>query len=443
MDNYNYDIYFNKNYHDDVYNNGNYFDAIYLGNKLWWKKQSKIILGEISSIIEYNSTIYCLASFKSDDWADENSSHQRYYISEIKGYTITPLFNVTPENIYAQRVVLREIGETGFLLVYIKTGKGTLQEDSLFSTVVPMEKNDRLFYPFNKTSEKMPDFTCSYLVKIDESHVEKRVSDGSNYYRQTYISQTGNESGYHVISKWNPENNEMIDSYTLHNSYSISNLIQSAQVGTNIADYPLLVRESNIYFKGIYGSPHIDCFYLYGDLSPTAGLEKSANSIKNDLYNSVNLNKPYICINDIIYMYGTYYNEENKYIDCIYSFDGTSISIEKTMRERISESSISLNKFEDIYLIGNNITNQTSFSSEKYSIKIIKGDTQKNIEIAPKKYFSNFCGFIDNEECISFFIRMIVNYGEFKIGMNLVNINKDTLEIESVENISIDTQYIE
>ena len=113
------------------------------------------------------------------------------------------------------------------------------------------------------------------------------------------------------------------------------------------------------------------------------------------------------------------------------------------MRERISESSISLNKFEDIYLIGNNVTNQTSFSSEKYSIKIIKGDTQKNIEIAPKKYFSNFCGFIDNEECISFFIRMIVNYGEFKIGMNLVNINKDTLEIESVENISIDTQYIE
>ena len=44
---------------------------------------------------------------------------------------------------------------------------------------------------------------------------------------------------------------------------------------------------------------------------------------------------------------------------------------------------------------------------------------------------------------IAFFIRMIVNYGEFKIGMNLVNINKDTLEIESVENISIETQYIE
>lgn len=436
MDNYKYDIYTNKNYHSDVYNNGYYFDAIYLSDKLWWKKQGRIILDEISSIIEYNSNIYCLASFQSSEW-----EHKRFYITEIQGSTLVPKIDVTPENIYAQKVVIREVGETGFLLVYIKTGKGTLQEDSLFSTVVPKEKNNDLFYPFNKTSEKMPDFPCSYLVKIDESHVEKRVSDGSNYYRQTYVPQTGNESGYHVISKWDPENNEMIDSYTLRDSYSISNLIQSTQVGVNIADYPLLIKENNIYFKGIYGYPSIDCFYLYGNKSPIAGLEKSANSIKNDLYNSANLNKPYICFNDIIYMYGTYY-DENKYSDCIYSFDGASIRIEKTMNERISGSSTSLNKFEDIYLICSNITNQTLSSNEKYFIKIIKGDTQKNIEIAPKKYFSNFCGFIDNEEFISFFIRMIVNYEEFKIGMNFVNINKDTLEIESVENISVDTQYI-
>ena len=121
MDNYNYDIYFNKNYHDDVYNNGNYFDAIYLGNKLWWKKQSKIILTGILSIIEYNSVNYCLASFQSDDWTNENSLHQRYYISEIQGSTITPLLNVTPENIYSQKVKLLEVGKTGFLLAYINS----------------------------------------------------------------------------------------------------------------------------------------------------------------------------------------------------------------------------------------------------------------------------------------------------------------------------------
>ena len=59
MDNYKYDIYFNKNYHDDVYNNGNYFDAIYLGNKLWWKKSSKeISLSYIESIIIHDGMIY-------------------------------------------------------------------------------------------------------------------------------------------------------------------------------------------------------------------------------------------------------------------------------------------------------------------------------------------------------------------------------------------------
>ena len=38
---------------------------------------------------------------------------------------------------------------------------------------------------------------------------------------------------------------------------------------------------------------------------------------------------------------------------------------------------------------------------------------------------------------------MLVKYDKFKIGMNLANINKETLEIEIAEDISIDTQYIE
>ena len=58
MDNYKYDIYFNKNYHDDVYNNGNYFDAIYLGDKLWWKKSNKeVYLQYIESIFMHIHTL--------------------------------------------------------------------------------------------------------------------------------------------------------------------------------------------------------------------------------------------------------------------------------------------------------------------------------------------------------------------------------------------------
>ena len=440
MDNYNYDIYFNKNYHDDVYNNGNYFDAIYLGNKLWWKKQSKIILTGILSIIEYNSVNYCLASFQSDDWVNENAMHQRYYISEIQGSTITPLFNVTPENIYSQKVKLIEVGKTGFLLAYINS-----KEKDLFTTIVPNESEKYLKYPFIKTDEKTPDFPCSYLVKIDKSHVEKRVSDGSNYYRQTYSIKPGEAYGNYIVSKWSAENNEMLSSYTFHKFYSVSNLIQSSEMGANISDFPFMCKENNIYFTGSYGSSSEikRCFYLYGDINPISSFDDKLSSIKQFLYNDVSFNKPYTEVDGILYMYGSYYDYENKkYIDCIYSFDGTSLSVIDTMQDRFTQST-NFNKFNNISAICHNVASQSSNSTEKSFIKIIKGDIQKKIEIAPNKFIKNLCGFAENGEYISFFVGMLVKYDKFKIGMNLVNINKETLEIEIAEDISIDTQYIE
>ena len=449
MDNYNYDIYFNKNYHDDVYNNGNYFDAIYLGNKLWWKKQSKIILTGILSIIEYNSVNYCLASFQSDDWTNENSLHQRYYISEIQGSTITPLFNVTPENIYWQKVKLLEVGKTGFLLAYINS-----REKDLFTTIVPNESEKYLKYPFIKTDEKTPDFPCSYLVRIDKSHVEKRVSDGSNYYRQTYSIKPGEAYGNYIISKWSAENNEMLSSYTFPKFYSVSNLVQSFEIGLNMSDSPFLLKEKNIYFAGGYGSSSESkrCFFLYGDTNPVSDF----GDIKSDmeytlyLYTDISFNVPYTEIDNVLYMYGSYYDyDDKKYIDCIYSFDGTSLSIIDTMQDRFFTEKeyrikcVNFNKFDDIYAVCHNVVSQSSNSAEKSFVKIIKGDIQKKIEIAPNKYIKNFCGFAENGEYISFFVEMLVKYDKFKVGMNLVNINKETLEIEIAEDISIDTQYIE
>ena len=447
MDNYNYDIYFNKNYHDDVYNNGNYFDAIYLGDKLWWKKQSKIILTGILSIIEYNSVNYCLASFQSDDW--KMSDKIRYYISEIQGYTITPKINVTPERIVFQQVKLLSVGETGFLLAYINS-----REKDLFTTIVPRESEKDLKYPFIKTDEKTPDFPCSYLVRIDKSHVEKRVSDGSNYYRQTYSIKPGEAYGNYIISKWSAENNEMLSSYTFPKFYSVSNLVQSFEIGLNMSDSPFLLKEKNIYFAGGYGSSSESkrCFFLYGDTNPVSDF----GDIKSDmeytlyLYTDISFNVPYTEIDNVLYMYGSYYDyDDKKYIDCIYSFDGTSLSIIDTMQDRFFTEKeyrikcVNFNKFDDIYAVCHNVVSQSSNSAEKSFVKIIKGDIQKKIEIAPNKFIKNLCGFAENGEYISFFVEMLVKYDKFKVGMNLVNINKETLEIEIAEDISIDTQYIE
>ena len=92
MDNYNYDIYFNKNYHDDVYNNGNYFDAIYLGNKLWWKKSNKeVYLHYIESIFMHDGMIYAGAVC---GVREDSVSQFSMFICTIEGNTIYPIIDI-------------------------------------------------------------------------------------------------------------------------------------------------------------------------------------------------------------------------------------------------------------------------------------------------------------------------------------------------------------
>ena len=107
MDNYNYDIYFNKNYHDDVYNNGNYFDAIYLGDKLWWKKSKKeISLSYIESIFIHDGMIYAGAVC---NIYEDNKGISSMFICTIEGNTIYPIIDIKEK-------YLRGAGSNGFLL---------------------------------------------------------------------------------------------------------------------------------------------------------------------------------------------------------------------------------------------------------------------------------------------------------------------------------------
>ena len=79
------------------------------------------------------------------------------------------------------------------------------------------------------------------------------------------------------------------------------------------------------------------CFFLYGDTNPVSDFGDIKSNMESALYlyTDVSFNVPYTKIENVLYMYGSYYDyDDKKYIDCIYSFDGTSLSIIDTMQDR-------------------------------------------------------------------------------------------------------------
>ena len=456
MDNYKYDIYFNKNYHDDVYNNGNYFDAIYLGNKLWWKKEIfSTSLIEMESIIQNGTNFYCLATLQNKEWTDDY--YNRYYICKIESGVIIPFVDVTPRNmkivdeygyslIYTGEVTLRYATNDKFLIFYYYHEVASYKGSFSFSCIVEKDKNEK--YQIVKTDEKIPDFPCTFFLTSEDGKSKSFFADGDYYYDQISQKTTIPPVQYYsVVRKYDRETKEIIQTVNLPVG---DNYIRNTNYFA-----PMLINDTNKYCSGysinagalynmnnfneIFSLTQYSNFY-YQSITPTSFYPNNNWTRRIDC-----LNKTFLENNKSLYAYGPYKDlEANTQKYAIYHFDGTELKIKKIIEpEKITGYLENLNMIDNFLLLGKNVRGQTSNDTKTmHKITIINDSGVQNINIAPEFYIGDFCGFIKNDEYISIYVYFRNVYNDFS-GRGWLNINKNTLKIESFTNIEIDMTEVD
>ena len=414
MDNYNYDIYFNKNYHDDVYNNGNYFDAIYLGNKLWWKKSKKeISLNYIESIFMHDGMIYAgaMCSVKEDS-IGQNSM----FICTIEGNTIYPIIDIKEK-------YLRGFGSNGFLLYSRGQHYYVNKNSDVNAEPIPVE-------------EFVPDFPCSYMY----DKKAERFTDGTYYYTQKSVTE--NSVTIHVFSKYNNVTNELVDSVALRNEYYLLNLTEIWS-GGNLNENIFYLNNGNVFLAG--RSTMSDAFFKFGELSSTVVLESpssigSGTPIGTDIDKSYNAR--YFVTPEKTYTLGRLYDaDKKKYERCIYSFDGSNIELVSTYSVNSVSYCTNISVIGNIIALSKNYYQESKTDTEIFQIYLVKNNGSKIINIAPIRNIGSFYGFWDNGDYISCFIYYRIIYNDI-FGLKVMNINKNTLEIEGYDDMTLDSQYI-
>ena len=96
----------------------------------------------------------------------------------------------------------------------------------------------------------------------------------------------------------------------------------------------------------------------------------------------------------------------------------------------------------DIIALSKNYIREAKTENDFLQICLIKNGIAKVINIAPIKNIFSFCGFWDNGDYISCFIHFRFMYNDI-FGLKVMNINKNTLEIEGYDDMTLDSQYIE
>ena len=415
MDNYNYDIYFNKNYHDDVYNNGNYFDAIYLGDKLWWKKSKKEVrLQYIESIFIHDGMIYAGAVC---NVYEDNKGTSSMFICTIEGNTIYPIIDIKEK-------YLRGFGSNGFLLYSNGQHYYVNKNSDVNAEPIPVE-------------EFVPDFPCSYIY----DKKAERFTDGTYYYTRRIFTE--NSVNIHVVSKYDNKTNELVDSVTLRNEYFLLNLIEEWS-GGNLVENTFYLNNGNVFLAG--RSESSDAFFKFGELSPTVVLESPSSigggtPIGTDIDKSYNAR--YFVTSEKTYTLGTLYDKnEKKYKRCVYSFDGSNIELVSTYSVNDVSYILNISVIGDIIALSKNYVREAKKENDFLQICLIKNGVAKVINIAPIKNIFSFCGFWDNGDYISCFIHLRFIYNDI-FGLKVMNINKNTLEIEGYDDMTLDSQYIE
>ena len=414
MDNYNYDIYFNKNYHDDVYNNGNYFDAIYLGDKLWWKKSNKeVYLQYIESIFMHDGMIYAGAVCSV---IEDSKGQNSMFICTIEGNTIYPIIDIKEK-------YLRGFGSNGFLLYSNGQHYYVNKNSDVNAEPIPVE-------------EFVPDFPCSYIY----DNKAERFTDGTYYYTRKTVTE--NSVNIHVVSKYDNKTNELVDSVALKNEYFLLNLTEIWS-GGNLNENIFYLNNGNVFLAGRSASS--DAFFKFGELSPTVVLE-SPSSIGGGTPISTVIDKSYnaryFVTPEKTYTLGTLYDKnEKKYKRCVYSFDGSIIELVSTYSVNDVSYILNISVIGDIIALSKNYIEEAKTENDFLQICLIKNGVAKVINIAPIKNIFSFCGFWDNGDYISCFIHFRVIYNDI-FGLKVMNINKNTLEIEGYDDMTLDSQYI-
>ena len=414
MDNYNYDIYFNKNYHDDVYNNGNYFDAIYLGDKLWWKKSKKeISLSYIESIFIHDGMIYAGAVC---NVYEDNKGISSMFICTIEGNTIYPIIDIKEK-------YLRGAGSNGFLLYSFGQHYYVNKNSAVNAEPIPVE-------------EFVPDFPCSYIY----DNKAERFTDGTYYYTRKTVTE--NSVNIHVISKYDNKTGELIDSVSLRNEYFLLNLTEIWS-GGNLNENIFYLNNGNVFLAGRSASS--DAFFKFGELSPTVVLESPSSIGSGTPISTVidkSYNARYFVTTEKTYTLGTLYdNNEKKYKRCVYSFDGSIIELVSTYSVNDVSYILNISVIGDIIALSKNYIREEKKENDFLQICLIKNGVAKVINIAPIKNIFSFCGFWDNGNYISCFIHFRFIYNSI-FGLKVMNINKNTLEIEGYDDMTLDSQYI-
>ena len=416
MDNYNYDIYFNKNYHDDVYNNGNYFDAIYLGDKLWWKKSKKEVrLQYIESIFIHDGMIYAGAVC---GVYEDNKGISSMFICTIEGNTIYPIIDIKEK-------YLRGAGSNGFLLYSFGQHYYVNKNSDINAEPIPVE-------------EFVPDFPCSYIY----DNKAERFTDGTYYYTRKAVTE--NSVTIHVVSKYDNKTGELIDSVSLRNEYFLFNLTETWS-GGNLNENTFYLNNGNVFLAGRSGE-FDSAFFKFGELFPTVVLE-SPSSIGGGTPIDINIDKSYnaryFVTQEKTYTLGTLYdNNEKKYKRCVYSFDGSNIELVSTYSVNDVSYILNISVIGDIIALSKNYIREAKKENDFLQICLIKNGVAKVINIAPIKNIFSFCGFWDNGDYISCFINFRFIYNDI-FGLKVMNINKNTLEIEGYDDMTLDSQYIE
>ena len=415
MDNYNYDIYFNKNYHDDVYNNGNYFDAIYLGNKLWWKKSKKEIrLQYIESIFIHDGMIYAGAVC---NVYEDNKGISSMFICTIEGNTIYPIIDIKEK-------YLRGAGSNGFLLYSVGQHYYVNKNSDVNAEPIPVE-------------EFVPDFPCSYIY----DKKAERFTDGTYYYTRKTVTE--NSVNIHVVSKYDNKTGELIDSVSLRNEYFLLNLTEIWS-GGNLNENIFYLNNGNVFLAGRSASS--DAFFKFGELSPTVVLESPSSIGSGTPISTVidkSYNARYFVTPEKTYTLGTLYdNNEKKYKRCVYSFDGSIIELVSTYSVNDVSYILNISVLGDIIALSKNYIREAKTENDFLQICLIKNGVAKVINIAPIKNIFSFCGFWENGNYISCFIHFRFMYNDI-FGLKVMNINKNTLEIEGYDDMTLDSQYIE